>query len=76
MGITYDQVSEFISHESRKPLIKEEYRMTAKPSSLENPTSNAILEKIHQVLGNLVHIYNIETTYVEIDDSWLVNLAA
>ena len=32
--------------------------------------SNAVLEQIHQVLGNLVHKYNITQTYVDKDDPW------
>ena len=57
--ITYDQESEFIGRGFRKFLIETVYRITAKPSILVNPISNAILEQIHQVLGNLVHTYNI-----------------
>ena len=74
--ITYDQGSEFIGHEFRKSLIEAEYRITSKPSTLVNPTSNEILEWIHQVLGNLVHTFNIKETYAEKDDPWLVILAA
>ena len=49
--IMYVQGSEFISHELRKYLIEIEYRITAKPSTSKNPTSNAILEQIHQVFN-------------------------
>ena len=59
MEITYDQGLEFIGHEFRKYLIEIEYGVTAKPSTLGNPTSNAILELIRQVLGNLVRTCNI-----------------
>ena len=70
MEITYDQGSEFIGHEFRKSLIEEEYGITANPSTSGNPTSNAILERIHRVLGNLVHSVNITQTYVDEDDPW------
>ena len=43
MKITYDQGSEFIGHEFRKPLIDKYYGITAKPSSSGNPTYNVIL---------------------------------
>ena len=66
----YDQGSKFISHEFRKYLIETEYRITAKTITLRNPTSNAILERIHQVLGNLVQNFNISETYVEKYDTW------
>ena len=54
MEITYDQGSESIVHEFIKSLIKEEYGILAKPSTLVNPNSNAILERIHQIMDNLV----------------------
>ena len=52
--ITYNQGEEFIGHEFIKYLINMEYRITAKPSTLGNPMSNSVLERIHQVLGKLV----------------------
>ena len=53
-----------------------EYGITAKPSTLENPTSDVILERIHQVLGNLVRTCNITKTYVDKYDLWSGILAA
>ena len=39
--------------------------------------SNAVLERIHQVLGNLVRTFNISTqTYVDEYDPWTGILAA
>ena len=49
MEITYDQGSEFIGHKFKKPLIEMVYVIIAKPSTLGNTTSLAILERIHQV---------------------------
>ena len=48
-----------------------EYRITAKPSTSVNPTSNAVLERIHQVLGKLVQNFEITQTYSDEDDPWL-----
>ena len=38
--------------------------------------SNAILERIHQVLGNLVQTSNVQQTYVNKNDPWTGILAA
>ena len=38
--------------------------------------SNAVLERIHQVLGNLVQTFNIHQTYVDKNDPWTGILAA
>ena len=54
MDITYDQVSEFIYNEFRKFLIETEYKKTVKPSTFVNPTYNDILERVHQVIENIV----------------------
>ena len=59
IDITYDQGKEFIGHEFRIPPIETEYGITYKPSTSGHPKSNAILERIHQVLKNLVRTYNI-----------------
>ena len=32
--------------------------------------SNAVLEQIYQVIGNLVWTFNISQTYVDKNDSW------
>ena len=74
--ITYEQGSEFIGHEFRKFLIETEYGITAKPRTLVNPTSNAILKWIHQFLGNIVRNFNIKETYVDKDEPRSVILAA
>ena len=72
----YEQGKECICHEFIKLIIETEYRITAKPSTSENPMYNAVLERIHQVLGNLVWNFNISQTYVDEDDPWTVILAA
>ena len=38
--------------------------------------SNAILERNHQVLGNIVRTFNIQQTYVDENDLWTGILAA
>ena len=74
--ITYDQGKEFIGHKFRKSLIETEYGITSKPSTLGNPMSNTVLERIHQVLGNIVWTFNMKQTYIDKDYPWTVILAA
>ena len=76
MEITHDQVSEFIGYEFRKFLIKMKCGITSKPSTSGNPMSNAILERIQQVLGNLVQTFNVQQAYVDENDPWTGILAA
>ena len=63
--ITYDQGKYYIVRKFRKSLIEDEYRITAKPSTSGNLMSNAILERIHQVLVNQVRTFNVQQTYVD-----------
>ena len=73
----YDQGKEFIGNEFRKSLIETEYGITAKPSTLVNPMSNAVMERVYQVLGNLVRTFNVSTqAYVEKYDPWMGILSA
>ena len=54
MENTYDQGSDFIGHEFRRYLLEREYRITDKPITLINPTTNAILKQIHRVIVKLL----------------------
>ena len=74
--IMYDQVSGFIGHNFRKFLIEIGYKITAKPSTYGNTMSNVVLKRIHQVIGNLVRIFNISQTYVDKNDPWTGILSA
>ena len=76
MEITYFQGSEFIGHEFRKYLIEKAYGITSKQSTLGNTTYIDILERIHQVLINLVRNFYIKETYVDKDDPWSGILSA
>ena len=74
--IMYDEGKYFIGHEFRRSLIYMEYGITAKPSTSGNTMSNAVLERIHQVLGNIVRTFNISTqTYVDKNELWRSILA-
>ena len=75
--ITYDQGNIFIGHEFRKSITETEHGITERPSNLGNPISNAVLERIHQILRNLVRTFDISTqTHVGENDPWTVLLDA
>ena len=64
-------------HKFIKSLIETEFGITFWPSTSGKPMSNAILEIIHDVLGNLVRTFKISTqTYVDKYDPWTGILAA
>ena len=57
--------------------IKEEYNVKVKPTTVRNPQANSILERIHQVIGNMIktfQIYNRDD--MDEEDPWSGILAA
>ena len=74
--ITYDQGGEFLSHEFKIILIEQEYVIKSKPDSSGNPQAKDITEIIHQVLGNLLHFYDLQETYIDYYEPWMGILAA
>ena len=74
--ITYNRGGELLGYEFKNILIENEYRINTKPDSPRNPHVNATIERIHQVLGNLVRTYNLQETYVDDADPFMGILAA
>ena len=60
--ITYDRGSEFIGQDFQK-IIKEDYGIKGKQITLRNPQINAICERVHQVIGNIIRTFELESNY-------------
>jgi transposase InsO family protein/exonuclease VII small subunit len=73
--VTFDRGSEFIGKDFQK-MIKEDYAIKAKPITVRNPQANAIVERIHQVIGNMVRTFELENNYLDEDDPWKGILSA
>ena len=74
--ITYDLVGEFLGHEFKHILIEQEFGIKTKPDPSGNPKVNAIIGRIHQVLGNLIRSFNLHDIHVDVSDPWMGILAA
>ena len=73
--ITYNRGTEFMAEFAK--MIKEEYEIERKPISSRNPQANAVLERIHQTIGNMIksfQIFNRED--IDEEDPWSGILAA
>ena len=55
--ITFDRGTEFMAGFTK--CIKEEYNVKVKPTTVRNPQANSILERIHQVIGNMIKTIQI-----------------
>ena len=73
--ITFDKGSEFMAEFAK--MIVEEYGMKKKGITARNPQANAILERIHQVIGNMIKTFKIyDREDLEEKDPWSGILAA
>jgi hypothetical protein len=57
--IIYDNGGEFIGPEFQS-LIRDEYHIKCKPISVKNPQANAIIERVHQVIGNMIRTFELQ----------------
>jgi hypothetical protein len=73
--VTFDRGSEFIGQDFQK-MIKEDYGVTAKPITVRNPQANAIVERVHQVIGNIIRTFELENNYLDEADPWKAILSA
>ena len=74
--ITLDQGSEFICQDFHD-MCMNDYRIKRKIISTQNPQANAIVERAHQMLRNLIRSFKLQDNlYLESDDLWLGILVA
>ena len=59
-----------------KKMIKEDYGITQKLISTRNPQANAILERVHQTIGNMFRTRQIHKIELDEDEPWSGTLAA
>ena len=53
-----------------------EYGIKVKFATTANPQANSVIERIHQVLGNMLRTFKLETNYLDTDDPWAGILSA
>ena len=73
--VTFDRGSEFIGKDFQK-MIKQDYGVKAKPITVRNPQANAIVERVHQVIGNMIRTFELEKNYLDEEDPWKGVLSA
>ena len=66
--ITYDCGNELFGHAFKINLAKNEYIINSKYTTTENPQANCILERINQVIANLVCTFHLKNNFLEKED--------
>jgi transposase InsO family protein len=65
--VLFDNGSEF--KKDFIPLLKD-FGVKPRPTTVKNPQSNSIVECVHQVLGNMLHTFELETYDFDDLDPW------
>ncbi|KAG6608887.1 Pol Polyprotein [Phytophthora cinnamomi] len=58
LRVIHDEGPEFTGREFQEML--ESYRIQSKPTSVENPQANGVLERVHQFVGNMIRTTRID----------------
>ena len=65
--VRFDNSSEF--KKDFLPLLKD-FAVKPKPTTIKNPQSNGIVERVHQVFGNMVQTHSLKNYMFDEVDSW------
>jgi hypothetical protein len=72
--LTYDRGSEFLAEFAT--MIVKDYGIIKKPISTRNPQANAIIERLHKTLGNMIRTFELNEIEVPEKEPWKGILAA
>ena len=70
--IVYDRATKFMAEFGK--MCHNDYGLKRKPITTRNPQSNAIIERIHQTIGNIIRIFDVSN--IVNNDPWSGILAA
>ena len=70
--VVFERGSEFMAEFAQ--MVTEDYGIKRKPMTKRNPQANAIIERVHQTLGNIIRTLNVDE--LDEDDPWGGVLAA
>ncbi len=56
--------------------ILKDYGIKCKPITVHNPQANAICERVHQVIGNIIRTFELQTNHLDEDNPWKGILSA
>jgi hypothetical protein len=70
--ITLDRSIEFMAEFAK--MVKNDCGLKLKPVTTRNPQANAITERVHQTIGNIIRTFNVQS--IDSDDPWTGTLAA
>ena len=51
-------------------MIEKDYGIKLKRITARNPQANAIIERAHQTIGNVLRTFQVQNTILDKDDPW------
>ncbi len=72
--ITYDKGTEFLAEFAK--MVKNDYGLICKPITTRNPQSNAVLERIHKTIADIIRTHQLNDIELDVQDPWSGVLAA
>eukprot|EP00957_Ditylum_brightwellii_P116190 8862700-Ditylum_brightwellii.AAC.1 len=66
--VVLDRGTEFMAEFTE--MIQRDYRLTKHPITAQNLQGNGIVERIHQTIGNMLHIFCVHSTKLDKEDPW------
>ena len=72
--MTFDKGKEFMGEFAK--MIADDYGISKHGATVRNPQANAIIERIHQTIGNVIRTFQIHSTELDEEDPWKGLLAA
>ena len=70
--IIFDRGTEFMAEFAK--MCRDDYGLTRRPITTRNPQANAIIERVHQTIGNIIRTFDVQT--IDDKDPWAGILAA
>ena len=53
-----------------KSMIEKDYGIKVRPITTRNPQANAILERVHQTIGNIIRTFKVQDMVLDDDNPW------
>ena len=66
--ITVDRGKELLAE--FKTMMANDYGISCSPISVRNPQANAIVERVHQTIGNIIRTYEIQEMDLDNENPW------
>lgn len=72
--LVFDRGTEFMAEFAK--MVVNDYGIKRKPITVRNPQANAIIERVHQTIGNMIRTFSVENMELDETDPWSGVLAA